>query len=72
MSVEAISRENFGQVRSVTGDAEGLGQLNIAIIGAGLVGLATAAMLRKEGHRITVSWLPTSCNEYLTESTPQP
>ncbi|KAJ6566142.1 hypothetical protein B0H19DRAFT_1137049 [Mycena capillaripes] len=30
------------------------GQLNIAIIGAGLVGLATAAMLRKQGHRITI------------------
>ncbi|KAJ7585345.1 FAD/NAD(P)-binding domain-containing protein, partial [Mycena floridula] len=28
--------------------------LNITIIGAGLVGLAAAAMLRKQGHRITI------------------
>jgi hypothetical protein len=68
MSVEASLKENFGQARGVTGDAEGLGQLNIAIIGAGLVGLAAAAMLRKEGHRITVSLLPIFCNNYLTES----
>ncbi|KAK7042728.1 FAD/NAD(P)-binding domain-containing protein [Favolaschia claudopus] len=30
------------------------GQFDIAVVGAGLVGLATAAMLRKQGHRVTI------------------
>ncbi|KAJ7589123.1 FAD/NAD(P)-binding domain-containing protein [Mycena floridula] len=56
MSIQAVlTDDGLSQTASVTGDAaQSLGQLNIAIIGAGLVGLATAAMMRKEGHRITI------------------
>jgi threonine dehydrogenase-like Zn-dependent dehydrogenase len=54
MSLEAVLKDTPTQAPIVVGDA-GPGQLNIAIIGAGLVGLATAAMMRKAGHRITVS-----------------
>ncbi|KAF8153527.1 FAD/NAD(P)-binding domain-containing protein [Mycena galopus ATCC 62051] len=53
MSIEAILQDNVTQTASIVGDTA-VGQLHIAIIGAGLVGLATAAMLRKEGHRVTI------------------
>ncbi|KAJ7164761.1 FAD/NAD(P)-binding domain-containing protein [Mycena crocata] len=53
MSVEAVSKDYPTQSSGVPGDAAP-GQLDIAIIGAGLVGLATAAMLRRQGHRITI------------------
>jgi threonine dehydrogenase-like Zn-dependent dehydrogenase len=53
MSIQAVLKDHETQTTSVAGETSP-GQLNIAIVGAGLVGLATAAMLRKEGHRITV------------------
>ncbi|KAJ6586093.1 hypothetical protein B0H19DRAFT_1369103 [Mycena capillaripes] len=53
MSVEAVLKDPVPETNHVAADAAP-GQLDIAIIGAGLVGLATAAMLRKEGHRITI------------------
>ncbi|KAJ7224023.1 hypothetical protein B0H12DRAFT_286170 [Mycena haematopus] len=53
MSVEAVLKDTVTPIASIAGDAAP-GQLQIAIIGAGLVGLATAAMLRKEGHQITI------------------
>ncbi|KAF7360732.1 FAD/NAD(P)-binding domain-containing protein [Mycena venus] len=43
MSIEGVVAKDLSQTINVAGDAA-LGQLNIAIIGAGLVGLATAAM----------------------------
>ncbi|KAJ7260306.1 hypothetical protein B0H12DRAFT_1231798 [Mycena haematopus] len=56
MSIEAVLKHDLTQTTSAAGFSGDVlhGQLDIAIIGAGLVGLATAAMLRKEGHRITV------------------
>ncbi|KAJ7328080.1 hypothetical protein DFH08DRAFT_1026211 [Mycena albidolilacea] len=53
MSIQAVLKDHETQTASVAGETSP-GQLNIAIVGAGLVGLATAAMLRKEGHRITI------------------
>ncbi|KAK7039840.1 FAD/NAD(P)-binding domain-containing protein [Favolaschia claudopus] len=61
-SVTKTSRRHFhdsGRIKAgirasgVDADAAA-GQLNIAVVGAGLVGLATSAMLRKAGHRITI------------------
>ncbi|KAF9036969.1 FAD/NAD(P)-binding domain-containing protein [Hymenopellis radicata] len=56
MSIEAVQvKHDLTQTKSATGFSGDVPHgLNIAIIGAGLVGLATAAMLRKEGHRITI------------------
>ncbi|KAF8145361.1 hypothetical protein K438DRAFT_1630232 [Mycena galopus ATCC 62051] len=56
MCIEAVSKDDLTQTTSIDGFARGASpaQLDISIIGAGLVGLATAAMLRKEGHRITI------------------
>ncbi|KAJ6452079.1 hypothetical protein C8R45DRAFT_1124108 [Mycena sanguinolenta] len=53
MSIQAVLTDNVPQTPNGVGDAVH-GQLHIAIIGAGLVGLATAALLRKQGHHITV------------------
>lgn len=53
MSLQAVLPDNSAQPATVADGGPVLGQLDIAIIGAGLVGLSTAAMLRKEGHRIT-------------------
>ncbi|KAJ7030247.1 hypothetical protein C8F04DRAFT_735005 [Mycena alexandri] len=54
MSLQAVLPDNSAQPATVADGGPVLGQLDIAIIGAGLVGLSTAAMLRKEGHRITI------------------
>ncbi|KAJ7167013.1 hypothetical protein C8R46DRAFT_1095765 [Mycena filopes] len=54
MSLQAISPDISTQAPVLVNDAAAPGQLDIAIIGAGLVGLATAAMMRKNGHRITI------------------
>ncbi|KAJ6458576.1 FAD/NAD(P)-binding domain-containing protein [Mycena vitilis] len=55
MSIQAISNDLPQPTNNVRPDADNAkGQLDIAIIGAGLVGLATAAMMRREGHRITI------------------
>ncbi|KAK7042713.1 FAD/NAD(P)-binding domain-containing protein [Favolaschia claudopus] len=55
MSVQPVNYQD-SPAASAIADAPPVAprQLDIAIIGAGLVGLATAAMLRKEGHRITI------------------
>ncbi|KAJ7846906.1 hypothetical protein B0H13DRAFT_2406699 [Mycena leptocephala] len=54
MSTQAVLKDNSpAQTTGVASDAAP-GHLNIAIVGAGPVGLAAAAMLRKEGHRITI------------------
>ncbi|KAJ7021197.1 hypothetical protein C8F04DRAFT_1195733 [Mycena alexandri] len=54
MSLEAVLPDNFAQPATIIDGGPAPGQLDIAIIGAGLVGLATAAMMRNEGHRITI------------------
>ncbi|KAJ6486506.1 FAD/NAD(P)-binding domain-containing protein [Mycena vitilis] len=53
MSIERVPKDTFSQSVDAPVDAAP-GQLNIGIIGAGLVGLATAAMLCKQGHKITI------------------
>jgi threonine dehydrogenase-like Zn-dependent dehydrogenase len=60
MSIEAVSKDALTPTsRSGSVDRAVQGQLDIAVIGAGLVGLATSAMLRKQGHRLTVRPLST-------------
>jgi threonine dehydrogenase-like Zn-dependent dehydrogenase len=60
MSIEAVSKDVLAPTsRSGSVDRAVQGQLDIAVIGAGLVGLATSAMLRKQGHRLTVRPLST-------------
>ncbi|KAJ7729966.1 hypothetical protein B0H16DRAFT_1330197 [Mycena metata] len=54
MSLQAVLPDNSAQPATTIDGGPAPGQLDIAIIGAGLVGLATAAMMRKEGHRITI------------------
>ncbi|KAJ7878847.1 hypothetical protein B0H14DRAFT_3858738 [Mycena olivaceomarginata] len=55
MSIEAVSKDALAPTsRSGSIDRAVQGQLDIAVIGAGLVGLATSAMLRKQGHRLTI------------------
>ncbi|KAF7350625.1 FAD/NAD(P)-binding domain-containing protein [Mycena sanguinolenta] len=53
MSIQIVSKDNVPQTPTIVRDAVP-GQLQIAIIGAGLVGLATAALLRKQGHQVTI------------------
>jgi NADPH-dependent 2,4-dienoyl-CoA reductase/sulfur reductase-like enzyme len=60
MSIEAVSKDALTPTsRSGSVDRAVQGQLDIAVIGAGLVGLAASAMLRKQGHRLTVRPLST-------------
>ncbi|KAF7368638.1 FAD/NAD(P)-binding domain-containing protein [Mycena venus] len=53
-SIEADSKKKDPTEISRAFNDAAPGKLNIAVIGAGLVGLATTAMLRRAGHRITI------------------
>ncbi|KAJ7167022.1 hypothetical protein C8R46DRAFT_1272218 [Mycena filopes] len=54
MSLQPVFPDSSNPTQARTDAPAAPGQLDIAIIGAGLVGLTTAAMLRKEGHKITI------------------
>ncbi|KAJ6563878.1 hypothetical protein B0H19DRAFT_73365 [Mycena capillaripes] len=51
--MSALDADDHSQIPNVVRNT-GPTQLNIAVVGAGLVGLATSSMLRKAGHRITI------------------